>query len=591
MVVLKGDSKLAHKSGVLSVPDEIRKLQPKGIPTLVKKIPSGKRYIYYVYEQTRIPDPKRPGKLKNGSGPCLGKIDPGSMTFIPNKKGLDRIPTDILSDSGVTPMQRLRYIDLETKDYGEYAMVLSCSSGVHRNLAAHFHQEDADLMYAMGVVYFVESYTPAGYFSDVFEQSVLSNKWPSAETSENSLSEFLKSIGRHGRTCELYSQENIDSGGELTAIDGHVVLSCSEFNDIADYGNKYAKIGGPQANLVEVFDVENNRPVACHAFDGGLLDKSSVAHMFEAYKFRGKTFLVDRGFYSETNLGLFRNGGNHFVTPVPDGTIIYSAASRHLEFSGAFTYDRADSRGKALNGTILYREFTVQELEEDEIMYREKKEDERYSQEYTLWEQGAADSDGRKIRKPRHRKTKQIERSAYAQDRVFLYRDEAVHAAMVCEYRAKIGSSPEYTEENLAEIEASFGVFVLRTDRIDRDAQATYTSYKKRWKIETHYNFLKNSVDFKGLHTQDYYVLQGLAFLALIVGQIQSAYIQRLKEAESTYVKNLSVKESLVKGAHIKIAKHQDNKWYITKPKKKTSELLEAMGVNIEAEIESLNKE
>ena len=77
----------------------------------------------------------------------------------------------------------------------------------------------------------------------------------------------------------------------------------------------------------------------------------------------------------------------------------------------------------------------------------------------------------------------------------------------------------------------------------------------------------------------------------MIVGQIQSAYIQRLKEAESTYVKNLSVKESLVKGAHIKIAKHQDNKWYITKPKKKTSELLEAMGVNIEAEIESLNKE
>ena len=134
MVVLKGDSKLAHKSGVLSVPDEIRKLQPKGIPTLVKKIPSGKRYIYYVYEQTRIPDPKRPGKLKNGSGPCLGKIDPGSMAFIPNKKGLDRIPADILSDSGVTPMQRLRYIDLETKDYGEYAMVLSCSSGVHRKM-------------------------------------------------------------------------------------------------------------------------------------------------------------------------------------------------------------------------------------------------------------------------------------------------------------------------------------------------------------------------------------------------------------------------------------------------------------------------
>ena len=233
------------KTGAYSIPIEIQALAPKGIPCKIevqfyqpkkKGQPSGPvRTYYYVYEN-RSADNRINGKTRH-SRLLLGKIM-GSQ-FIPNKNGLmllnqcntaiqsdtdeteatqkqkpaiDPTPETAIIDVSALPeglkryYPRLRDVDKENKDYGEYAIVLACTKDVLEGLQQYFHPEDAIRMYALSIIYFIEEYTPASYCGDLFRQSILSNKWTTLSFGEDTINSFLKEIGQHGLMCERYSQ-------------------------------------------------------------------------------------------------------------------------------------------------------------------------------------------------------------------------------------------------------------------------------------------------------------------------------------------------------------------------------------------------
>ena len=50
--------------------------------------------------------------------------------------------------------------------------------------------------------------------------------------------------------------------------------------------------------------------------------------------------------------------------------------------------------------------------------------------------------------------------------------------------------------------------------------------------------------------------MQGLSFLALTVGQIKAAFTKALRTSESSFVKHMSIKESIVKAARFKMSQH-----------------------------------
>ena len=185
-----------------TVPAEIRALKPAGVSCFVKKI----RDSYYVYEHLRVPAPARPGKFKNASGRCIGKIEGGE--FVSNSQSNSMIPD----------------LDLDVKDYGEYAAALSCSVDILEKLKRVFSVEDATRIYVLGIIYFVESYVPVNHIKDIFDQCILSNKWPGLPFSENTVGEFLKLLGRHSVTLEKFQQLLVDESSGYTALDGHVIL-------------------------------------------------------------------------------------------------------------------------------------------------------------------------------------------------------------------------------------------------------------------------------------------------------------------------------------------------------------------------------
>lgn len=71
------------------------------------------------------------------------------------------------------------------------------------------------------------------------------------------------------------------------------------------------------------------------------------------------------------------------------------------------------------------------------------------------------------------------------------------------DYRVNIAKDPKkYTEEKLEKMQDYFGMIVLQTSFTGekRSAQEIYQNYKRRWKIENFYDFVKNTCRIEALH-------------------------------------------------------------------------------------------
>ena len=597
-------------NGRFAVPREIDALKPSALDCFVKVVytnsqTTGAKKHFYVYESAYVSDPKHPNRGKHTSGKAIGKIE--GDKFIPNKAyrelmgegsktddNLSELKSPELADAtneeiasvtqaAVNMRLSLKDIDLQIKNYGEYAIVLACTQSVLVGLEQVFSDSDARTIYALSVIYFIEEYTPASYLKDIYDQSILSNKWPTLAVSENSINEFLHALGSHPAVCEEYSQSLISNSSGLTALDGHVILCCSKQNDLADYGNKYSTLGNKQVNILQAYDVENACSLVSKAYEGGLPDKTSVQDILNTYDFPNKTcFLVDMGFYSEEDLGLYREGGKHFIIPVPENTGISKAMLSDIAFKGSFKYEKTDENGLTYQDVILYRMATVRELED---LYQQMldEEAERKNQEEIAKCQGTD-------KKPQKHYSRKVKRSQFPDDLVIMYRDSEMHDKLVAEYESHIGTDAAHTEEKLAQLGPQFGIIILRTNypQSSRIESKSYHKYKRRWGIETHYNFVENTIHFCGLHESDYTAMQGLAFLTTTFGQIKSAFVKKMR-ASSPYVKNMSIRECLAKAGRLKLSQHKDKKWYVAVTVKKTAEMVQEMGVDIAEDVRRLN--
>ena len=485
-----------------AVPPEIRAMKPAS-PSCFVKVIKGR---YYVYEHLRVKD-ETTGKMKNASGKVLGRIDP-VRGFIPNTN-------KVISD------------DVSIVNFGEYAIALANSSSVLEKLLAFFNEDDARRIYVMGIIWMINGYTFIKDFKPLYEQSWLSVAFPDLALSEETVSSFLKTLGKRHQRIERFEQSLIDNGSGLFAIDGHVILSCSNENDMASFGNKYKKLGNEQQNFMTVFDVERNHPLSVSAFDGGTLDKTEVKNLFNKYTFIDAVFIVDSGFYSPSNIRLFSKDGNRYVVPLPSTyTTIYKQMKPEDGFEGEFTYKKG--AGKKSHASI--------------ISYQQK----------------------------------MINGKRY-----ILFRDEEMRLKQKAEYRALIGIEEAFTEEKYQELQEGFGTILLETN-MDCGAKEVYETYKKRWKVETYYNHVKNGLNAKGTHKNDYYTLQGESFIMEVEGLIYSEFMAAVQNNKEKAVRSKSENECIKLAAYQKLSKHLDGVWHKNEIRANVKEFLLAMNVDVD---------
>ena len=98
--------------------------------------------------------------------------------------------------------------------------------------------------------------------------------------------------------------------------------------------------------------------------------------------------------------------------------------------------------------------------------------------------------------------------------------------------------------------------------------------YKKRWGIETLYQYMKNKADFNDLMISDYYKEQGFAFLMLITGQIHQKMIAAVKKLDNNAI---SVHDILLMARCMKMERRGSN-WNLKNARKRDLQMLKQLG-------------
>ena len=412
----------------------------------------------------------------------------------------------------------LKQEETTTYEYGQYAIVENNSTKVLERLCNFFNVKDAYTIYLLSIIYVVNEFVPLKDVELYIEQSYFSILHSDISFSYYNLSLLLDNLGRKQNKVFEFEQALIDESSKEIAIDGHDIKSSSHENDLAEKGNKFNTMKDMQLNVLMAFDINTGKPLASRAYPGSLLDKSTVGDLLSLNKFRNVLFIIDRGFYSQDNIELFSANDNHYIIPLSPNLVRYKEATKDMNLSSVFVYEKNKKRT-----TIEYKEIKLEN-----------------------------------------------------NTRIIIYKDLSQSAKDSADYLKNIEQNPEkYTVQKYNKVKDFFGVIVIQTN-LDKPCEDVYNLYKKRWTIETFFNYFKNSVDINSLGINNYYATQGLSFIMLIVGLIH----QELTETIIS-LKGKSVDDCLLEARFAKL-NLKNGIYSISKIKKNTQSLLETLHVNIQ---------
>lgn len=406
--------------------------------------------------------------------------------------------------------------EITVLEYGGYALVHSFAGKTLQILKETFNAADANQIYAVASIFVVEGFTHMKNIGKIFGESFLSKWNQDVHVGYDALKTLYYELGRHGEKISEFEQKLIDSSSRRIAIDGHVIACTSSKNDLSAFGYKAAKIGTEQINWMCAYDIETNRPLTSQMFDGSVPDKTSVQAMFSRFLFRDTLFVADRGFNTDADKKLMSGCGNSYIIPMVSGRKDYEFVYSRLSFNKRrnFIYDK-----DGYSSLIYYQEIL---------------------------------NDGY---------------------RYIAYKDTTRASAERQTYIKKITEGIKgYSEEKLEENEKDFGLFILETSDMKKTAQNVFRDYKSRWKIETFYEYIDNSLDFNTLYQQDYCRMQGLGFIVHVAGMI---YHDLRKVTDS---KNLHLRDVMNELKGIKASKER-GRWVVRNDTKHKRDICEQLGL------------
>ena len=263
-------------------------------------------------------------------------------------------------------------------------------------------------------------------------------------------------------------------------------------------------------------------------FDGSKNDKASVKEMIKDIIIEGCLYLMDRGFYSPELKEMLAEKKATYIMPVS---------------SNMTSYKEALKRGRGRLKSFVYKRRegirTIKSVVEYKLSYDE-------NGTRTIYFRNIHEAD--------------CEKANYL---------ECIEKKV-----------PGFTEAKLEAVESTFGIIILETTH-SGTPEEIYNYYKKRWSIETFYDYLKHRMDFNALGVQDWAKLQGLAFMMLLATLINGAIQERLKQSSLSEV---YMPEVMLTASSVKAMKRNEL-WTIENASKRERDIFNALSVPVGAEL------
>ncbi len=494
------------------IPEEILKHRPA--PSTEVKLINGHYYVY-AYHAVKLAS----GNWGKKTDKCIGSIT-AEKGFKPNRnyeafRLEHNNPGEDSSDSERIRLQKDKDA-ISVLEYGQYALIEQVAASVKKMLLKHFPEARANQIFAYASLLYINRFMYMDQVKPYFDQSWLFKIYPDIDMGRKAIGTLLDDLGRRTIRVREYEQDLIDSCSSEIAIDGHAIRSNSDYNDLGEPGYKFGKLNSPQVNYLMAYDVNTEMPLFSKIYRGSYTDKVSVKDFAGQYELHNILFIVDRGFYSKENLKLFSENGNHFIIPVPSNTIAHKTVMKSNDFEGSFYYGSGENVSE-----IQFRSMKISDTET-----------------------------------------------------IYAFRDLVENMKSRYNYERNISLGKRgFTEEGLKKYKDTLGMYVLLSNS-DMSPEEVFKHYKRRWKIETFFQFLKNRGDFNYLKFQDYYLEQGFAFIMLITGQIHQLMVKAVKSQND---RTFSTRDAILTARMMKMER-QKSTWYLKNIRKKDLERLAKMG-------------
>ena len=406
--------------------------------------------------------------------------------------------------------------ELTVLEYGQYALVYEIAKNVRESLEKFFPLDRASQIFSYASILFVNGFTHVDQIRNYYEQGWLSweNRNFTFRMGRTAIVNLLDDLGRRTSRITNFERAAVASCSSM-AIDGHAIRCCSEKNDLGEAGYKFPLLKEDQVNLLMGYDTITGMPLFARMYRGTCNDSSTIPDLFDLLQFTGILFVIDRGFYSKDNLNLFSANENTYIIPVPASTNVFKEVMSNVKYTDSFYY-----------------------------------------------------RSGRK-----HTRVEYMERRISATEFVYVFRDVDENEKSRFNYLRSIDFGKSgYTKEKFEQNKEFFGVYVLQSNS-GLPAEQVFAGYKKRWGIETFYQYLKNKGDFNDLMLQDYYKEQGFSFIMLIAGQIHQTMISAVKGLDNN---TLSVDDILLMARCMKMER-RGKFWILKNARKKDLQILKKL--------------
>jgi transposase len=520
--------------------------------------------ITYAYDTQYYWDKEK--KQSRAKRVCVGKVDPTTGEIVPTrgraKKGESKNSKTKVVKPGPKPFAESRHLY-----YGATYLLESFSDaiGLTKDLKQCF-PDTYDQIMSIAFYLILEDNNPLYRF----EKWNLTHKHPYGQdiTSPRS-SELFASITDEQITKFMRLQAKRRVEDEYWAYDSSSISSYSETLNQVQWGKNKEDDKLPQINLLLVFGEKSGLPFYYRKLAGNIPDSKTVKHLLEDLDIMGfgKTkFVMDRGFYSESNInGLYKEHVK-FLVGVKT-SLKFFRKNLDVIYDDIRMFNNFDESIATYGYTVSTDWDYTQERPYKGDVIKEKRR--MYIHYYYSIEKGADDEmafDKRIAEMYSELKTGElVESHRKSYEKFFEIKETPVRGRQV-----------SFKEEAIKEARRYLGYFALVTNE-KMDAFTALHLYRRKDVVEKAFGNIKDRLNMRRLLSKSERSLDGKLFLEFIALILISHLDHKMKE--TNLYKNYSMQQLLDKLDVIECFEDEGRSMRVGELLEKQMDIYKALGV------------
>jgi transposase len=355
-------------------------------------------------------------------------------------------------------------------------------------------------------------------------------------------------------------------GGDSVIFDITAFASGSERMERPEYGSDYQRLRMPQVNLGMAYSADSKMPFCYRMYPGSVSDVKTLTLMSMYVKSFGCTkahFILDRGFFSESNLIELLDAEMGFTVPVPGNR-------KHFKAIISESVQKMNSENTYLFGSTVIRVYeTVVKVGERKIRALSYLDEARRNDEMTTLYSKICDFERRMKDTGWHpRIHRQLVKNGDKEMLRYFSLSEGDNGIVKTERKRNAITS----RENVC------GRMIILTTSAER-WDPVLSSYRERNDLEAEYRMLKTDIEGGVKNMRSDASADGMIFVQFVSLILRSVLAKKIRSSEKLYTKVWlpDVIGELLKLKVSKIGGH----WVLNEVTKKQRELYEALNIPV----------